>query len=453
MNHYVRAALLALLILGSLGLHALTATEPLWLDEAISARQATGSIADTVSRVVYDVHTPLYHVLLNKWTDITGTNAWQIRSLSIIFHALSIYALYRLGQDFYTESTAWISAALLAITEATVHYGQEARPYSLLILLSILSTYTYLSYRDNKKKTALTAHTAINAALLYTHVFGALILAAQALNEVIDWYNTKANKTNMVMSWATTLVLFSPWLPILYDQVRTSALTWLTTPTLTSITDAYIVILGTPITVLLVLAVLIASNHTTNRFLTLWAFLPPLILLTVSYTVGPMWHHRYILLTIPVLYLLIGNHLDSYTTTWKTAIITALVILALTTHFYPDNLERDEWDNVANELNATNQTIIVHPVSHIEPLTRLTLPECVTDDIYQCTAQKGLTGPAFGECCSPQTPLLGTNKTLSDIDNPVLIRVTQIRGLDDITKTYNDTKLSSTHQRAISVYK
>ena len=453
MNDHGRAALLALLILGSLGLHALTATEPLWLDEAISARQATGTVADTVSRVVYDVHTPFYHVLLNKWTDIAGNNAWQMRSLSIIFHALSIYALYRLGRDFYTESTAWISSALLAITEATVHYGQEARPYSLLILLSILSTYTYLSYRDSKEKTAIAAYTTINAALLYTHVFGGLLIAAQALNEVIDWYNSKANKTNMVMSWATTIILFSPWLPILYSQIQTSTLTWLTTPTLTSITDAYIVLLGTPITVLLVLAVLLASNHTSNPFLALWAFLPPLILLTVSYTAGPMWHHRYILLTIPALYLLISNHLDSYTTTWKTATVTALIVLALTTHVYPDNLERDEWDDVADELQDTNRTILVHPASHIEPLTRLLHPACVTDDIYQCTAPKGLTGPDFGTCCSPKTPLLGTNKTLSDVDNPVIIQVSQIDRVNEITQAFNQTTLSSTHKRAISVYK
>jgi hypothetical protein len=256
----------------------------------------------------------------------------------------------------------------------------------------------------------------------------------------------------MVMSWATTLILFSPWLPILYDQIQTSTLTWLTTPTLTSITDAYIVLLGTPVTVLLVLAVFLASNHTSNRLLTLWTFLPPLILLTASYTVGPMWHHRYILLTLPALYLLLGNHLDSYTSTWKAAAATTLIALALTTHVYPDNLQRGKWDDVADELQDTNRTIIVHPASHVEPLTRLLHPACVKDHIYQCTAAEGLTGPSFGTCCSPDTPLLGTNKTLTDVDNPVIIQVSQINGLNDITTIYNDAKPRSTHEKAITVH-
>jgi mannosyltransferase len=54
---------------------------------------------------------------------------------------LCIPAIYLLGKRLYSGREGLMAALFVAVLWAPIYYSQEARPYSMLILLSILNSY------------------------------------------------------------------------------------------------------------------------------------------------------------------------------------------------------------------------------------------------------------------------------------------------------------------------
>jgi mannosyltransferase len=112
--------------------------ESLWLDEASSywiARLDGGEllkVAFTLDRAM-----PLYYLLLHAWIAL-GTAEWILRGLSVVFAVASVGAMYRLGRTLFGRTVGFASAALLAINPVLLFFAQEARGYTLVILLTII---------------------------------------------------------------------------------------------------------------------------------------------------------------------------------------------------------------------------------------------------------------------------------------------------------------------------
>ncbi|MEA5471093.1 glycosyltransferase family 39 protein [Spirulina sp. 06S082] len=93
-------------------------------------------------------HSPLYFLLARIWAECFGTSVTAMRSLSVGFGLLALPAMYGLGRSLFatprqdtTEAgklVGWLAMGLFAISPLFVAYAQEARPYSLWILLLIL---------------------------------------------------------------------------------------------------------------------------------------------------------------------------------------------------------------------------------------------------------------------------------------------------------------------------
>ncbi len=85
-------------------------------------------------------HPPLYFVLAHWWMQLYGgsglVSLWVARSLSAIFGALSIPAIYLLGAfAFRSRLVGQIAAAMMAVSPYGIFLAQEARHYTLAILL------------------------------------------------------------------------------------------------------------------------------------------------------------------------------------------------------------------------------------------------------------------------------------------------------------------------------
>src|SRR5262249_14969661 len=75
------------------------------------------------------------------------------------------------------------SAALLAVHGFHVRYSQEARSYSLLVLLLVLSTYFFdRSIEPPRQNRYWAAYILVSALTVYSHVFALLVLIAQWLS-------------------------------------------------------------------------------------------------------------------------------------------------------------------------------------------------------------------------------------------------------------------------------
>lgn len=116
--------------------------ESLWLDEAISATHARLPLGKLLGGVVDPGNPPLYYALLKAWTALFGSSEAGLRSLSALAGVAAIPLLFAVARAlFRDERTGLAAAALGAFLPALVCYGQEARPFALLVLAGLAAAW------------------------------------------------------------------------------------------------------------------------------------------------------------------------------------------------------------------------------------------------------------------------------------------------------------------------
>lgn len=146
-----------------------------WPDEMFSVQQALASWREFVFRwLAYDVHPPLYALLLRGWVGLWGSGEVATRSLSFLFTALALLsmAVFTSGRSLLAR---FIAIGVLGTAPAFHFYGQETRSYALLLALSTLSTLLTLRLRSQSGYgSALLrwSQTLVALALSLTHYFG-----------------------------------------------------------------------------------------------------------------------------------------------------------------------------------------------------------------------------------------------------------------------------------------
>ncbi len=94
----------------------------------------------------------IYFLLMRGWIHLGSSEAW-LRLPSAIFGIASIPMLYVVGRKFTGVTPSLVAAALLAFSPSAVYYSQEARSYSLGILLVLLSTYFFVrAVEENRQR-------------------------------------------------------------------------------------------------------------------------------------------------------------------------------------------------------------------------------------------------------------------------------------------------------------
>lgn len=150
----------------------------------------------------------LYYLLVRGWLHF-GDGEATVRLLSVVFSVASIPVIYLVAQRAFDRSKAGLFAALLlAVNTASIAYSQEARSYSLLVLLCLLSLYFFLDLPEGRTAGAA-AYVAVSALAVYMHFFAVFFLAGQWCS--LFWLRKNGGRWRPCL-WpiALTLVLISP---------------------------------------------------------------------------------------------------------------------------------------------------------------------------------------------------------------------------------------------------
>jgi hypothetical protein len=161
--------------------------ENLWWDEALSVYRAGSTWPELVTNTIRiqgtetkDLHPPLYFVLLRLWMLGAGQSEFAVRALSCVAGVLLVPLAAVLAARLMGRRAALPAAALAAFSPFAVWYGQEARMYTLVPLLSALSVYLLLRALQERRLRFYVAYLAATVALLYTHYFGLFLLGVHA---------------------------------------------------------------------------------------------------------------------------------------------------------------------------------------------------------------------------------------------------------------------------------
>src|SRR5438105_11740181 len=171
-------ALAAVTLLAAwLRLHRL-AGHSLWSDEAFSVQFAHISAAHFWKRSwSREGNMLLYYLLLRLWVHIGDTEFW-VRLPSVIFGVAAVPMIYLLGRDLFSRATGLIAAALLAVHAFHIYFSQEARSYSLLVFLLIVSSYFFARLPASpERRLYRVAYPLASALAFYAHLFALLVIA------------------------------------------------------------------------------------------------------------------------------------------------------------------------------------------------------------------------------------------------------------------------------------
>jgi len=156
--------------------------EGIWYDEAISISVSKLGFKDIIKWVFdnsAETNPPFYYMILSVWTAVFGDSEAVSRIPSAIFGSLSVIAIYAVGKLLYDKRAGLIAALILAVSFFHIKYAQEARGYTLMVCLILVSYYSFL--RLTMKRSALYAalYVVSTALLVYTHYYGTMIILAQ----------------------------------------------------------------------------------------------------------------------------------------------------------------------------------------------------------------------------------------------------------------------------------
>src|SRR5215217_2087790 len=169
--------------------------ESLWLDEATSVYIAYHNLIEILRISFSDRNPPLYYLFLHYWMQLFGDSEFSVRLPSALFGVFSVAMLYKVGTLLFNKWTGLISAFILAISAYQIYYSQEARAYSMMVLLALISFYFFLKLFEGKHYWILAGYVLSSTALMYTHYYGLFLVFAQALF-VLGFYALRGHKHN-----------------------------------------------------------------------------------------------------------------------------------------------------------------------------------------------------------------------------------------------------------------
>jgi mannosyltransferase len=169
--------------------------ESLWFDEAdivAQARQPLGNLFEAFARA--GENGPLYTLMLHFWMALYdgvpgaaramhllfgSSYEAPIRGLAMLFGIAGIPAIYALARKIGDTPLALISAALLAINPFHLWYSQDAKMYTLLVLMTLLTTWLYLLALERNTIPLWLAYVVATWIMLTSHSLSGLVLLAQ----------------------------------------------------------------------------------------------------------------------------------------------------------------------------------------------------------------------------------------------------------------------------------
>ncbi len=200
----------------------------LWLDESFSALVARRRLADLVAWLRLDSGPPLYYWLLGRQITLGGTSEWSLRLPSALAGIATPLVLYAFARSRWPAALAARRGAAIvtAVLPLLVLHAQDARYYALLPLVGIGSAWTLSAFLVRPALATGAAHALVTVIGLYLHNYGLLLLPAAMAFALVERRPARTLGALAVVQ-AIAVTAYAPWVPVLVDQLRFGATSWL----------------------------------------------------------------------------------------------------------------------------------------------------------------------------------------------------------------------------------
>lgn len=353
-------------------------SDSLWFDEGFSVRVSAMPFDQMMS--LNDKHQPLYIILLHFWIKIFGQNETAARSLSALFNIFPFLLIIPIGKILFNKSITLYSLLIFSLASFQVYFAQEARAYSLMSLLALLSIFFFLEIIRNPKKRNQSGYIVSTILLIFTHIYGWFVLFLENI-----WILYKHKKQQLPIGYQkwfflqiVILILIIPYMFVFIPKVINLMQNyWLKKPTILHIGGALLQFSGSvSLLVLFVILILYAACKISKNkvaeykfkdgtlFMILWISIFIFTPFILSQFITPIFLPRYAISASIPFYFLIGLAID-YLPGRILKLSTVILIICLSVfnlYIYYFQPTREPWKTAVEDLKkkaGSNDLILI----------------------------------------------------------------------------------------------
>jgi mannosyltransferase len=219
------AAVTALVLAGAVLRFSGLAHQGFWFDEANTALLVKFSPGHMLGLIPQTESTPpLYYCVAWVWARLFGFGEGGLRSLSALAGVLTIPVAWGAAWRLTGSRTAaMMVAALTAFNPLLIWYSQEARSYSLLVLLCALALLAFAVALEDPSPRAMAAWVVACALALATHYYAVVAVAPQMAWLLWRWRRRRAAQIAVALVALCGLAL----IPLALSQNATGHDSWI----------------------------------------------------------------------------------------------------------------------------------------------------------------------------------------------------------------------------------
>lgn len=181
-------------------------------------------------------HPPLFFCLMHQWLGLVQqipfsdiSLAIQLRLLPAILGIIGVFLLYHLNKESFSPRAGLIGAILMAVSPFAVYLSQEARQYTLGLILITIALFALIKIIKQSQGGLIDwlLWGIANSLGIYTHYFFLLSFFAQILTLFI--FLSAFPKRLITLGGVIIGVGLSylPWLPTVIDHFSSATTDWL----------------------------------------------------------------------------------------------------------------------------------------------------------------------------------------------------------------------------------
>ena len=322
--------------------------KPFWFDEGFSVELARIDWGNFLHLMWWrEANMVLYYLLLRVWLHF-GHTPFFIRSLSAVLAAATLPGIYWLARLLYDRRVALIAATLFCVNAYDVRYAQEARSYSLFVLLATLSSAFLISFLACPSRRYWRGYVLMSVLAVYSHLYATLLIVSHWI--ALRWFPPRANSTEssaqVRRAWRVIAIAI---LPLLVFAAKTGAgpIRWIHRPGIRDLAEFFENLSGGnswPLALLYAVAcavaVAAAGRHSFSRdqsgqgqpwevwriqFLLIWLLFPVILTVGLSFA-RPVFLGRYLIFCLPPLVILAASGLSRLRRSWMLAATLAVML-------------------------------------------------------------------------------------------------------------------------------
>jgi len=176
-----------ILLAFALRLHNISAFS-FWTDEALTPLRSSYPIAQILRNeiiiqgvVTKDTHPAFYYLVMHGLRPFLGESDFAYRYPALLFSLLLVPLLYQFGRRLHGRVLGLVAAVLTAVNPLQIWYADEARMYTLLVLLLAGASYAlWRALTGSDLRRQLVIYIILAGLGLYTHYTAVFLIAAQS---------------------------------------------------------------------------------------------------------------------------------------------------------------------------------------------------------------------------------------------------------------------------------